>query len=136
MITFNNESDKSNGSKNADSTSEQSVPPGPDSLEASSVAPNERKTLRDQLKAHAVKRQRDFSAQVREHESFNRLSKEELAFFQSLRDKERRQEDELNGFLEKKAHEFDKRRKSLRQKTHIRVEKKPRKLKLSKRSAK
>ncbi|CCF58662.1 hypothetical protein KAFR_0F00650 [Kazachstania africana CBS 2517] len=70
-----------------------------------------RKSLREQLRANAINKQREFKSLVKEREGFNRLSKEELDFFQKTKEKEDAKEEELSKFLEEKGSEFERKKK-------------------------
>ncbi|CAL9735162.1 protein Fyv6p [Monosporozyma servazzii] len=72
-----------------------------------------RKTLQDQLRANAIKKQRQFKQQVKKKESFNRLNKNELDYFQKIRKDEDKKENELNEYLSSKIDDFEIKKKLL-----------------------
>ncbi|CAL9730182.1 protein Fyv6p [Monosporozyma unispora] len=70
-----------------------------------------RKTLQDQLRANAIKKQRQFKQQVKKRESFNRLNKQELDYFQKIRKDEDKKENELKDYLDDKLGDFEVKKK-------------------------
>lgn len=73
----------------------------------------ERKSLREQLRSNAINKQKDFNQLVKERDSFNRLSQEELDFFQKIKDDEKQKERDLTLYLEKQATEYEQRKLKL-----------------------
>lgn len=69
----------------------------------------ERKSLRDQLRANAINKQKEFNGLVKEHDNFNRLSSEELLYYNKLKDTERKKEQELQAYLDKESQGFEER---------------------------
>lgn len=66
-----------------------------------------RKSLQEQLRANAIKKQREFKKLVKKRESFNKLSKQELDYFQKIRREETKRETELNNYLNDKIDDFE-----------------------------
>lgn len=66
-----------------------------------------RKSLQEQLRANAIKKQREFKKLVKKKESFNKLSKQELDYFQKIRTAEAKREYELNNYLNDKINDFE-----------------------------
>lgn len=66
-----------------------------------------RKSLQEQLRANAIKKQREFKKLVKKKESFNKLSKQELDYFQKIRAEEAKKDNELNNYLHNKINEFE-----------------------------
>lgn len=69
-----------------------------------------RKSLRDQLRTNGTRQRKKFTNEVRNREKFNRLSKEELTFFNDEQKKEDIKEKEEKSYLDKKSEEFERKR--------------------------
>lgn len=67
----------------------------------------ERKSLREQLRANAINKQKEFNGLVKERDGFNRLAEEELNYFNKVKEKELKKENDLKEYLDKKASEFE-----------------------------
>lgn len=72
-----------------------------------------RKSLRDQLRSNAISKQKEFKAQVRQREGFNKLNGKELEFLKEVKQKELNRELEIKRYLDKQAVTFDRRQKGL-----------------------
>ncbi|CAI1680113.1 hypothetical protein SEUBUCD646_0N01890 [Saccharomyces eubayanus] len=72
-----------------------------------------RKSLRDQLRSNAISKQKQYNGLVRDRESFTRLSKDELAFYQNSKNEALKKEKELNEYLNAKATSFERKKKAL-----------------------
>lgn len=72
-----------------------------------------RKSLQDQLRANAAKKQRDFKKQVKKKERFNRLNKQELDYFQKLKKEDEKKEMELSNLLNDKISDFEAKKRIL-----------------------
>lgn len=72
-----------------------------------------RKSLRDQLRSNAISKQKQYNGLVRDRESFTRLSKEDLEFYQKSKNELLKKEKELNNYLDVKAINFEKKKKAL-----------------------
>lgn len=67
----------------------------------------ERKSLREQLRANAINKQREFSGLVKERDGFNRLDDEELDYFNKVKEEELKKENDLKRYLEREASDFE-----------------------------
>ncbi|QHS75780.1 Fyv6p [Saccharomyces paradoxus] len=72
-----------------------------------------RKSLRDQLRSNAISKQKQYNGLVRNRESFTRLTKEDLEFYQTSKDELLKKEKELDGYLNAKAINFERKKKAL-----------------------
>lgn len=72
-----------------------------------------RKSLQDQLRANGMRQKKKFMRDVRNREKFNRLSKEELEFFQQEQTNEDIKEKTETSYLNEKEEEFDRKRRNL-----------------------
>ncbi|CUS22325.1 LAQU0S05e02850g1_1 [Lachancea quebecensis] len=70
----------------------------------------ERLTLQEQLRLNAITKQEEFSSLVKDRNSFNRLSKEDVNFYESLRRRAQLENQNLEEFLERNTREYDKRK--------------------------
>ena len=75
-----------------------------------------RKSLSDQLRSNSASKQKAFKNEVRKREKFNRLSREELNFFKDVKEKEKREENEMETYLAQKTESFDKRKRNAEKK--------------------
>lgn len=66
-----------------------------------------RKSLQDQLRANAIKKQKEFKKQVKQRESFNRLNKQELDYFDKVKKDEEEEETELKKYISDKISDFE-----------------------------
>lgn len=76
----------------------------------------ERKSLRDQLRANAINKQKEFNGLVKERDDFNRLNGEELEYYNKLKDSERKKERDLQAYLDRGSQDFDLRQSQLKSK--------------------
>lgn len=74
----------------------------------------ERKTLREQLRANAINKQKEFNGLVKERDDLNRLSSKELDYYTQLEENERKKQRELNAYLDKQSESFDSRQSRLK----------------------
>ena len=72
-----------------------------------------RKSLHDQLRTNANNQQKEFKNKVRRKEKFNRLSKEEVEFFQKIEDEQTTKEKELRDYLNEKTLSFERKKYAL-----------------------
>ncbi|KAG0664839.1 hypothetical protein C6P45_000509 [Maudiozyma exigua] len=70
-----------------------------------------RKSLSDQLRSNAALKQKEYRKQVKRREKFNRLDKDELKFFKDIEDNERREEKEMESYLNNKLTSFERKKK-------------------------
>lgn len=70
----------------------------------------ERLTLQDQLRLNAITKQEEFSSLVKDRNSFNRLSKQDVEFYESLQRRAQLENQSLEEFLEKNTREYDKKK--------------------------
>ncbi|QLL32774.1 hypothetical protein HG536_0D02960 [Torulaspora globosa] len=73
----------------------------------------ERKSLREQLKANAISKQKEFSGLVKERDGINRLSDDELAHIRRLAEQDRQRERDLKEYLESHSKGFTLRQRQL-----------------------
>ncbi|QLQ79649.1 hypothetical protein HG537_0C02960 [Torulaspora globosa] len=73
----------------------------------------ERKSLREQLKANAISKQKEFNGLVKQHDSVNRLNDDELAHIRRLADQDRQKERELREYIETRSRDFTLRQQQL-----------------------
>lgn len=73
----------------------------------------ERKSLREQLKANAISKQKEFSGLVKERDGINRLSDDELAHLRRLAEQDRARERDLRQYLETRSKDFTQRQRQL-----------------------
>ncbi|SCV02869.1 LAME_0H05864g1_1 [Lachancea meyersii CBS 8951] len=71
----------------------------------------ERLTLQEQLRLNAILKQEDFNALVKDRNSFNRLSVEDIEFYENLRKKAQSQKHNLEQSLEQQSRNFETRKK-------------------------
>ncbi|SCU96071.1 LANO_0E12376g1_1 [Lachancea nothofagi CBS 11611] len=67
----------------------------------------ERLTLQDQLRLNAITKQEEFGALVKDRNSFNRLSSEDIEFYENLRKKADLAHRDMEQFLDRQAREFE-----------------------------
>ncbi|CCH60544.1 hypothetical protein TBLA_0D00340 [Henningerozyma blattae CBS 6284] len=73
----------------------------------------ERKTLRDQLRNSTIKKQKEFTRNIRDREGFNRLSKKEIDYYNNIESAKIKQKNDLEKYLSNKGQEFDRRKELL-----------------------
>lgn len=69
------------------------------------------KSLQEQLRQNSIKRFKEASKKVRERDSFNRLSKNQLEFYEGLKKKDLEEKQILENYINNKGVEFEKKRK-------------------------
>lgn len=73
----------------------------------SDIRNKERLTLQEQLRLNAITKQEEFNSLVKDRNSFNRLSKEDIEFYESLRTKAEMQNRGLQEYLDKNSQDFE-----------------------------
>lgn len=73
----------------------------------------ERKSLREQLKANAISKQKEFNGLVKERDDVNRLSAEDLDYIKKLAEQERQKDHDLKEYLDNQSKDFASRKQQL-----------------------
>ncbi|SCU85535.1 LADA_0D08108g1_1 [Lachancea dasiensis] len=70
----------------------------------------ERLTLQDQLRLNAILKQEEFTALVKDRNSFNRLSVEDKQFYQDLQARARQSDQDMEEYLARQTRDFERKK--------------------------